>query len=193
MEIANTFAVQAPAAEVYDALVDLERVGPCIPGATVGPAGDDGAHSVEIAVKVGPMRMTYRGTVRIMERDDAARHALLEADVKEARGQGTARARMSMDVSEDGGAASVASVTEVEMTGRAAQMGKGIIEDVAKRLVADMAGRLSAMLAATPAPEAGAVAAAAPRPAPAPAPPVNGIGLAWRALWDRVRRIFARR
>lgn len=180
MEISSSFAVAATPDAVYEALVDLERVGPCIPGATVGPATDDGAHPAEIAVKVGPMRMTYRGTVRIVERDPAARRAVLAADVREARGQGNARARMTMSVSaaEDGGS-SVASATEVELSGRAAQMGRGIIEDVSQRLVADMAARLSAMLAASP-------------PPPAPAPPVNGLGLALRVLWDRIRRAFGR-
>lgn len=185
MRIESTFTVQAPPAEVYDALVDLERVGPCIPGASVGPAGADGEHPAQIAVRVGPMRMTYRGTVRLLERDAAARRAVLLADVRESRGQGSARAEMTMQVGEADAGASVASTTAVRLTGKAAQMGRGMIDDITQRLVADMAGRLSAMLAERP-------AAAAPAE-PAPAPPVNGLRLALRALRDRLVRLLRRR
>jgi carbon monoxide dehydrogenase subunit G len=196
MEIRNTFDVDAPPERVFDALVDLERVGPAIPGATIGAAGDDGAHAAQILVKLGPMRMTYAGTVRIVERDDAARRAVLSADVKETRGQGSARATMSMQVDGDGRPARVDSLTEVQMTGRAASMGRGIIEDVATRLVAQMAENLAAQLA--PAPEASTppVAGAAPvAPAapPAPAPAVNGIALLLKVLRDRIARALGRR
>jgi carbon monoxide dehydrogenase subunit G len=192
MDIASEFSVGAPPATVYSALLDLERVGPCIPGATVGPAAEDGAHPAEIAVRLGPMRLTYRGTVRVQERDEATHTATLLADVREVRGQGSARARMSMAVTADGGGAHVASTTTVELTGRAAQMGAGIVEDVASRLVADMAERLEQLLAPA--------AAAGEGPAPAgdgpggpaggavePARPIGGLRLLLRALWYRLR------
>jgi carbon monoxide dehydrogenase subunit G len=179
MEIRNTFAVASPPEAVFEALVDLERVGPCIPGATIGSAADDGSHPASIAVKLGPMRMTYAGSVRIVERDDAARRAVLSADVKEARGQGSARATMTMDVASAGASSSVASVTDVQMSGRAAQMGRGIIEDVAGRLVEQMAQNLSAQLASAgaetgsdapvPPPAVPSTAAAETAAAPAPA------------------------
>jgi carbon monoxide dehydrogenase subunit G len=190
MEIRNTFAVAAPPERVYDALVDLERVGPSIPGATIGAAHDDGAHPAQIAVKLGPMRMTYTGTVRIVERDADARRAVLAADVKESRGQGTARATMTMLVAGDAQGASVDSVTDVQMTGRVAQMGRGIIEDVASRMVQQMADNLSAQLADAP-----AAAARPPSPAAAPAPaarPVNGFSLLLKVLRDRIARLFKR-
>jgi carbon monoxide dehydrogenase subunit G len=199
MEIANRFTVDAPPQTAYEALIDLEQIGPCIPGATIGPAEADGAHPAHIAVKLGPMRMTYAGKVRIVEQDRSARRAVLAADVKEARGQGSARATMTMRVGEDGPGASVESATEVQMTGRAAQMGRGLIEDVAGRLVREMADNLGALLA-TPAP---APSAAAADPAPPAARPLNGLGLvgkviasriAWalRLLASRVKRLFKR-
>ncbi len=202
MEIANRFTVDAPPKIAYEALIDLERIGPCIPGATIGPAEADGAHPAQIAVKLGPMRMTYAGKVRILEKDRDARRAVLAADVKEARGQGGARATMTMHVVANGVGASVESATEVQMTGRAAQMGGGIIEDVAARLVREMADNLGALLT-TPAAAPDAPQPAASPPPPRAAKPVNGVGvigkvvasrirLLLRALASRINRLFNR-
>lgn len=208
MRFDHAFDVDAPAAAVYAALLDPERVGPCLPGATVDPPDADGAHPARITVKVGPMRMTYRGSVRIVERDAAERRAVLAADVRETRGQGSARARMTTWVAEAaGGRASVRSSTEVDLTGKAAQMGRGLIDDIAQRLVADMAERLGAMLAAESQPpqeRAPAPAPASPPTAPetptgprrpqgdvgaAGAPPIGGLRLLARALLSRLRRL----
>jgi len=210
MEIRNSFVVDAPPERVYEMLVDLERVGPAIPGATIGAAREDGAHPAQIVVKLGPMRMTYAGTVRIVDRDDAEGRAVLAADVKEARGQGNARARMTMQVAEKDRGASVDSLTEVDITGRAAAMGRGIIEDVATRLVGQLAGNLSSQLAdEDPAPAASpsdappppaAPSAGGPAPTPAPAvsqastgsSEVNGFALLLRVLQDRISRLLHR-
>lgn len=190
MEIASEFSVGASPAEVYAALLDLERVGPCVPGASVGPAGPDGAHPAEIAVRLGPMRLTYRGTVRVVDHDAAARTATLVADVREVRGQGNASARMAMSVTDQAPGAHVEANTAVELSGRAAQMGAGIVEDVAGRLVADMATRLEALL--TPPDASGGPESPAARPPGggerAPAPPIGGLRLLLRALWHRLRR-----
>ncbi|MQA73816.1 MAG: carbon monoxide dehydrogenase, partial [Solirubrobacterales bacterium] len=139
MRIENDFEVPAAPPQTYGLLVDLERVGPCIPGGEVGPRDDDGSHPATIAVKVGPMRMNYRGKVRIDEQDDAAHRAVLVADVREQRGQGTAKATMTMAVVAGGAGSLVETVTEVKLTGRAAQMGRGVVDDVAARLVGEMA------------------------------------------------------
>jgi carbon monoxide dehydrogenase subunit G len=200
MEIESEFDVPAAPSTVYATLLDLERIGPCIPGASIGPSDSEGNHPAEIAVRLGPMRLTYRGSVRIAERDADSGAATLIADVREVRGQGSAHALMSMTVSERSGSAHVGARTTVELSGRAAQMGAGIVEDVAGRLVADMASRLEAMLAEPePAPTAaGPAAAAGPAERPAagegasakaaPVPPIGGIRLLLRALWHRVRR-----
>ncbi|MGH2963630.1 MAG: aldehyde dehydrogenase family protein, partial [Solirubrobacterales bacterium] len=137
MRIENDFEVPAAPSETYALLVDLERIAPCIPGGEVGPREDDGAHPATIAVKLGPMRMTYRGEVRIEERDAAAHRAVLAADVREQRGQGTARATMTMAVAAAAAGSLVETVTDLKLTGRAAQMGRGVVDDVAARLVAD--------------------------------------------------------
>jgi hypothetical protein len=136
------------------------------------------------------MRMTYRGTVRITERDDDARRAVLAADVREQRGQGAAAATMTMTVAADGSGSAVETVTEVDMTGRAAQMGRGVIDDVAARLVDEMATCIAARLA----PAEGGAAHSSPRAEPPPpAAPIGGIRLMARVLWARLRRLFSNR
>jgi carbon monoxide dehydrogenase subunit G len=186
MEIRRDFDVAAPPGEVFELLVDLERVGGCIPGGRVG-AASEGVHPASILVRLGPMRFDYQGTVRMIERVDGSRRAVLAAELRERRGQGRASAQMTMDVSAESGSGAgsrVESVTELELTGRAAQMGRGVIDDVAERMVAEMADCIGARLAA---PEPG-VAAAAGSAAPQNAPPVRGIRLGLAVLWTRIKR-----
>lgn len=196
MRIENDFEVPAAPPETYELLVDLERVAPCIPGGEVGPRDDDGSHPASIAVKLGPMRMTYRGKVRIDEHDDAAHRAVLAADVREQRGQGTAKATMTMAVAASGSGSIVETVTDVKLTGRAAQMGRGVVDDVAARLVAEMASCIATRLAPA---EGGAEAGGGPASAgggagpPEPARPISGLRLMARVLWERIKRVFRRR
>jgi carbon monoxide dehydrogenase subunit G len=181
IQIENDFSVPADPGVVYDYLLQLEQVGQCIPGGRVGPAGEDGAHPAEIAVKLGPMRFNYRGTVRLEDRVESERKATLTANVREARGQGSAKARMEMSVEEEDNGARVRTRTEVQLTGRAASMGRGVIDDVAARMVEDMAECVTKRLGAEQ-------AAAAPAAAP-----VGGLRLMARVLWARLKRLFKRR
>ena len=98
MIIDSSFTVAAPPDEVYQLMLDVEKVAPCIPGAHVLGAREDGSYDAEVKIKLGPVSMTYRGTVKVEEHDDAARTAKLRAKGNEARGQGTAQAVMSMGV-----------------------------------------------------------------------------------------------
>jgi carbon monoxide dehydrogenase subunit G len=195
MRIVNEFEVPAGPPDTYELLVDLERVGSCIPGGEVGGPDDDGSHPARIAVALGPMRMNYRGKVRIEDRDDAAHRAVLHADVREQRGQGTAKARMTMAVSAAGSGSLVATVTDVKLTGRAAQMGRGVVDDVAARLVAEMAACIAARFA--PAGEGdgsgggGASDGGGGRPQ-ARAKPIAGVRLMMRVFWERLKRVFRR-
>src|SRR5215217_3476394 len=102
MKFENEFTVGAPIEEVYAALLDVERVAPCMPGAEVVEKTSDDSYKVAIKVKVGPMSMTYRGDVEIVERDEAAHTATMRAKAKEARGQGTADAHVRMALDENG-------------------------------------------------------------------------------------------
>jgi len=192
MRIERDFDVPVAPADAFALLVDLERVGPCIPGGEVGAPDDDGTYPASIAVALGPMRMTYKGTVRIAERDDAARRAVLAADMREQRGQGSAKATMSMSVAEgDGGGSRVSTVTELKLTGRAAQMGRGVVDDVAARLVGELADCIAAKAGAGEGGGAGGDDGG--DRALAPAKPISGARLMLRVLWERIKRVFRRR
>jgi carbon monoxide dehydrogenase subunit G len=185
MEITSDFELALPPDEAYELLLDLERVAPCMPGATLGAERDD-ARELSVTVRLGPMKMSYGGTVRVAERDDAARRAVLVGAARETRGQGSASARITMTVSPAGdGASRVDSTAVIDLTGRAAQTGRGLVEDVARRMVGQMAECLAAKTA-TPAP--------APIETARPAPqPIEGGSLALSILWERIRGLFRRR
>ena len=98
MQITNEFTLEMPPQETYELLLDLERVTPCMPGASLGEELEDGSRAVTVKVKLGPMRFSYDGTARIADRDPEARRAVLQGAAKEARGQGSASASIAMQV-----------------------------------------------------------------------------------------------
>jgi uncharacterized protein len=200
MKFENEFTVGAPIEEVYAALLDVERVAPYMPGAEVVEKTSDDSYKVAIKVKVGPMSMTYRGDVEIVERDEAAHTATMRAKAKEARGQGTADAHVRMALDENGAGTHAAMVTDVQLSGRVAAMGRGVIADVSGKLVEKFAGNLAEMLEGRPSEPAAAAAepAATPPPAPEPEPeasslPVGEImaGVVSDRLQDQRTRVVA--
>jgi carbon monoxide dehydrogenase subunit G len=213
MLIENEFTVDAKPDDVFALLVDVERVGPCLPGTEVLGRREDGSYDGQMKVKLGPMRMAYKGTVAIAEQDAGARTATLQAKGVEARGQGSAQGTIAMKVvAPDGGGGSVVSVsTDIKLTGRVAQMGQGVMKDVATKMVGEMARSLEALLgdegrrASTPpsvadpppASDAGATSErpAAPGPAappPAPPRPAPSSGVSLRTIaWAVLRGRFA--
>jgi uncharacterized protein len=148
MEFDNTFTVTAPIDEVWGAVLDVERVAPCVPGAQVLEQTGDNTYKVAIKVKLGPVSMLYNGDVEVVEQDPDARRAVMSAKAKESRGQGTADARVEMRLSHDNGTTHGAIHTNVAISGRAAAMGQGIIADVSARLIDTFAVNLAQMLAA---------------------------------------------
>jgi carbon monoxide dehydrogenase subunit G len=181
MKFENAFTVPAPIEDTWTTLMDVERVAPCMPGAEVLERTGDNVYKVGIRVKVGPISMTYRGNVEITERDDGAHQATMRVKAREARGQGTADASVYMGLAEfaDGSQAKIE--TDLQLSGRAASMGRGVIGDVAEKLIETFAGNLAEMLGSggatverptvrPEAPAAEAAAAGAP-PAEAPQPP----------------------
>src|SRR4051812_32762575 len=147
MKFENTFAVDAPIDEVYATLLDVKRVAPCVPGAEVLEQTGDDAYQVAIKVRVGPISMTYRGNVEIVERDDADHRAVMRARARETRGQGTADARVELNLAEDGPTTKGTMVADVQLAGRAAAMGRGVIQDVSAKIVTTFSQNLEAMLA----------------------------------------------
>ena len=148
MEFENTFAVKAPIDEVYEALLDLERVAPAMPGAQVLEKTGDDSYKVAIKVKLGPITMTYRGDVTIVERDPQKHSAVLDVKAREARGQGTATAKVTLSLEQDGEETRGTMVAHVRLTGKVASMSRGVIEDVSKQLVATFAKNLEGIVAA---------------------------------------------
>jgi uncharacterized protein len=158
VEFENTFSVKAPIDQVYEALLDLERVTPAMPGAQVLEKTGDESYKVAIKVKLGPVSMTYRGDVTIVERDPEKHSAVLDVKAKEARGQGSAKAKVSMSLEPDGEGARGTMHTSVQLSGKAAAMSRGVIDDVSKRLVATFAQNLEGIVAAPDVAEAEASA-----------------------------------
>jgi uncharacterized protein len=154
MQFENNFDVDAPIEKVWDAVLDVERVAPTVPGAQVLERTGDDSYKVAIKVKVGPMSMTYRGEVEITDRDEEAHRAVMKAKAKESRGQGTADADVTMQLSGEDGHTSATINTDVQLSGKVATMGQGVLQDVSGRLVDTFAQNLQKMLAEGEAPEA---------------------------------------
>jgi uncharacterized protein len=152
MEFENTFVVDAPVEEVWDLLLDVERIAPCMPGAQVLEQTGDDAYKVAVKVKLGPMTMNYKGDVEIVDKDAAAHSATMRARAKEARGQGTASANIRMALEPQNGRTQASILTEMQMSGKAAAMGQGVIKDVAATLTDTFANNLAALVEAPAAP-----------------------------------------
>jgi carbon monoxide dehydrogenase subunit G len=205
VEIENQFQVATSPDRVYSFLLDVNRVVTCMPGAELSEVVDPTTFKGKVRIKVGPITVSYNGTASISERDEAARTATLQAEGRETTGPGSARATAHMSVDDAGGGAStVRLVTDFTVAGRIANFGRGVMEDVSKRLVSQMADCIKANLEseAGPAPApvaAGAETAAAapsgasPVAAPTAARPVNAVSLFFSVLWGRIRRLFGGR
>ena len=154
MELTNTFTVDLPVDATWDVLNDLERIIPCLPGAAViGVDGD--AFEGAVKIKVGPVSMQYRGVGEFVEKDRAARRAVIRAEGKDVGGQGGAKATVTATLSEQGTGTKVAVLTDLALSGRAAQFGRGVIADVSNKILGQFAKNLQAEIAgghtATPA------------------------------------------
>jgi carbon monoxide dehydrogenase subunit G len=147
MELEHSFTVPVPEERAWEVLLDVERVAPCMPGATLD-AVDGDAISGKIKVKVGPIAMTYAGTAKFTERDEHAHLVTLEASGKETRGAGTASATVRSMLEGRGDETHVIVHTTLNVTGKPAQFGRGVMAEVGERLIGIFAGNLADMLAA---------------------------------------------
>jgi carbon monoxide dehydrogenase subunit G len=135
MKLENEFTVDVPVVDVWDVLLDLERVTPCLPGAALTEESGD-EYKGEMKVRLGPVSQEYEGTVKIEEADESAHRAVIRADGKDARGQGTASATITSTLQDEGnGSTKVHVETDMQLTGRAAQFGRGVQQDVAEKLL----------------------------------------------------------
>jgi carbon monoxide dehydrogenase subunit G len=167
MQLEHQVSVPAPIDVVWGALLDPARVAPCMPGATLtGVEGDSFTGTMK--VKVGPIVLLYKGTGTFTERDEQARRAVLKAAAKDSRGNGTVNATVTITLTEDGANTSGTVVTDLSITGKPAQFGRGMISDVGGKILEQFSACLSDKLAA-PAP----VAAAEPEPESVASRPVT--------------------
>jgi uncharacterized protein len=148
MEMDHSFTVPVPPDRAWDVLLDVERIAPCMPGATVDNF-DGEVVTGRIKVKVGPVSLTYRGTAKFTERDPDAKVIVLEASGKETRGAGTASATVRATLEpESGGEATKATMhTTMNVTGRPAQFGRGVMAEVGGKLVEQFAQNLRQLIA----------------------------------------------
>jgi carbon monoxide dehydrogenase subunit G len=216
MELEHSFTVPVPVDQAWDVLLDVERVAPCMPGATLDSVDGDEIKG-RIKVKVGPISITYAGTARFTERNRDAGVVTLEAAGKETRGSGTAAATIRSELHSQDGQTQVTVHTSLNVTGRPAQFGRGVMADISAKLIGIFATNLAEMLTtgngsapepAVPEPAVQAAAqangattatsvpasrtpVAALAPAPAPAPAEDSLNLLKVAGLPVLKRIAA--
>jgi uncharacterized protein len=208
VKLEQSFEVRAPVERVWETLIDIERVAPCLPGAEITEAGDDGTYRGTFSVRLGPTTAAYRGELNLEDVDESARRVVMRASGQDKRGQGSAKATIVSTMQAEGELTRVDVETDFTITGRLARFGRGgMIQDISNRLLREFADCLQqrieappaaepspvdAVLAATPEGAAAAPPAVGGTDAPTTAKPIGGFSLFFRALVDRLRRLFSR-
>jgi carbon monoxide dehydrogenase subunit G len=211
MKLEQTFQVEAPIERVWEALIDVERVAPCLPGAEITEESD-GVYKGNFTVKLGPTTAAYRGELHMESVDETARTVTMKASGQDKRGQGGAKATIVSVMREEGGTTAVDTTTDFTITGRLARFGRGgMIQDISNKLLKDFSACLAQNIEGGEAEAGGGVTPAGPGPSGAPvkaearpgepapmrpaqpAKPVNGLALFFSALWSWIKRLFRRR
>jgi carbon monoxide dehydrogenase subunit G len=198
--IENEFEVPATLESAWQYLIDVERVAPCAPGAELTEVVDEHTWKGKINLKLGPIALSFAGTVTIAERDDADHRVVLKAQGQEQKGKGAASASVTswLEPSGSDGATTVKMQAEITLTGTVAQLSRGLLPDVSARLTNQFAECLRESMtaeqaAASPAgPEAAAAGEATPPPAPTTPRAIGGIRLGFYAIVKAIGRFFSR-
>jgi carbon monoxide dehydrogenase subunit G len=164
IELDNSFTVPVPPEKAWDVLLDVERIAPCMPGASVTSISDDGNEiEGQVKVKLGPLSLTYKGTAKFTEKDQENLTIAIEATGKETRGAGTASANVQAVLkAADAGSTLVSIHTSLNVTGRPAQFGRSLLPEVSGKLIAQFASNLEALIGSDTAPAAAPEETAAP-------------------------------
>jgi carbon monoxide dehydrogenase subunit G len=201
MEFDNSFEVPLPPAQAWTLLMDIERIAPCMPGARLTEVVDEKTYKGNIAVRLGPVALTFAGTVVFEAFDAASRTARVRAQGTDAKGRGGAHAVSTFRLEPSADGSRVMVHTDLSLSGAVAQYGRGVgmIQSTAAQVMKQFAAALRAQVierAGVAAPE-GAAEAAAPTQAPAAAPappsaarPISGLSLLARVVWDAIVRLF---
>jgi uncharacterized protein len=201
LEFDNSFEVPLPPAEAWAVLMDIRRIAPCMPGAELTEVVDEKNYKGKVAVRLGPVALTFAGLVTFEELDNVGRKARVKAQGTDSKGRGGAHATSSFRVEDAPGGSKVLVHTDLSLSGSVAQYGRGVgmIQATAAQIMNQFANNLKAQIArdggTQPSPAAtgqaaGASMAAAP---PAPAKPISGFALMAKVLWQSIMRLFGRR
>jgi carbon monoxide dehydrogenase subunit G len=145
VQLENSFTVPVPIDEAWRVLLDIERIAPCMPGAALDTVdGDD--FTGRVKVKLGPINLTYQGKASFIEKDEVAHRAVIDARGKDQRGNGTATATVTARLTSEGSITRVDVLTDLNITGRPAQFGRGVMTDVGNKLLGQFADKLAAQL-----------------------------------------------
>jgi len=145
MQITDTFHVDVPVDQAWDVLLDVERIAPCMPGAQLQEVEGDEYRGI-VKVKVGPITAQYKGAARIVEADVGARRIVIKAEGRDTRGQGNAAATVTASLSADDTGTEVGIDTDLHVTGKVAQFGRGVMADVSSKLLAQFVECLHVMV-----------------------------------------------
>ncbi len=184
MRLENSFEVPASPEAAWGLLMDVPRIIPCMPGAKLDETVDDANWKATMAVKLGPISLSFLTDVKREETDESAHRAKLSARAREARGRGNAQATIESTLTPQPGGTRVDIVTDLALSGAVAQYGRGIVADVSSQLVTQFADCLKAQLIASPKEAAAAIEAQSR--------PVSGVRLGLGALWRALGRFFRR-
>jgi carbon monoxide dehydrogenase subunit G len=184
VKLENSFEVEASPEQVWDMLMDVHRVIPCMPGAKLDEEIDDTTWKATMGVKLGPIALSFKTDVKREEADAAARKTRLSAKAREARGRGNAAATIDSSLTPQNGGTRVDIATDLTLAGAVAQYGRGLVEDVSSQLVGQFAECLQKQLVGSREEAAAAVEAQSR--------PVGGLRLGLGALWRSIRRLFGR-
>lgn len=145
MQLVNEFSVDAPLDIAWSVLTDIPKVVQCIPGAELDRRDGDDYHA-HVAIKVGPVGMTLAGMATLVSRDDTAREMVVRGNARDAKGNGSTEAVVRMVARDDAGRSVVTVTTDLELSGRIAQFGKGVIVQVSNRIIGQFVDRLNVVI-----------------------------------------------
>jgi uncharacterized protein len=183
MLITNDFEVAQPVAKVWEFFGDIGRVAACLPGAELTETLGEDTYGGRVAIRMGPVRLQFAGTAQITEREEAGKRIVVHATGADERGRGQASMVVSATLADSGGRGTRVAVTQdLQLSGAAAQYGRGMISDVTAVLMRDFSANLARQIAGAESGEAAQAAAA----------PAGGLGIGLRAAMLALRRVFRR-
>ncbi len=195
MEFDNSFEVPLPPAQAWPVLMDIKRIAPCMPGAQLTEVVDDTTYKGNISVRLGPVALTFAGTVKFEEIDNENYKARVHAQGTDAKGRGAAQAMAGFRLESAAGGCKVLVHTDLSLSGAVAQYGRGVgmIQATAAALIGQFANNLKAEIAKSGAAPAAAQTAASAANPPSTAKPISGFSLMAKVLWDAIVRMFGGR